>query len=321
MYCEYSYIMDNIDIKIPQKKIRHLSFSGGCTWGFNAFGIICHAIKVGFLCMEDIQTIYATSIGVMASVLLILKIDIDIIRNYIIKRPWGNSISITINSIIDSYQKKGICDKKIFEDLFFPLLKSLDLSTDITLQQFYDYTGVELHIFTTEINKFELIDLSYKTHPEWVLINAIYVSCSIPNVFIPLFIEDKCFLDGGILLNDPIYKCIENCINCGYNTDEILSVSMIRGNDDNIMNATCDESINTNIFDFNRILIQKILYVIQNDNEKPPILYEIKTVCNTNNIDDFMLIINSAEIREKLIIEGSEMMDEWIKNGCVTKCC
>lgn len=295
--------------------IKHLSISGGASWGITAFGSLYKAIDCGFIDLKTIESIYAISIGSILAAFFLLKIEPDILMNYIIKRPWENVWKFSLDTIINSYKTKGIFDKKIIVDFFSSLLKSVDLSIDITLQQFYQYSGVELHIYSTEINRFELIDISFKTHPEWLLLDAIYVSCSIPNIFSPLFIDEKCYLDGAVLLNDPSSKCIDNVINNGGAIDEIFSISMdIKKDDGNSIDNTWNIFPETNILEFNQVLIRKLLYKIQQNiikdtrMENTDLVYELKTVCNTNTMDDIIQIMNSSDIRKQLIEEGIEQM-------------
>ena len=72
---------------------------------------------------------------------------------------------------------------KTIEEIFVPLFSGKDISIDITLQDFYDITKKEIHIFTTDVMRFEVVDISYKTHPDWKLIDAVYASSSIPIIF------------------------------------------------------------------------------------------------------------------------------------------
>ena len=300
---------------IPQNKIKHLSISGGATWGIHALGMMIHAIQTGFVDMKEIQSVYATSVGTVVSAMLLLNIDFDVLTNYLIKRPWHRIYTLNINTIVDSYQKKGMFDRKLLEELFSSLLKSVDLSTNITLQQFYEYTGgVDFHIYTTELNRFELIDMSYRTHPDWLLLDAIYASCTIPNLFSPIFRENGCYLDGGIFLNDPISKCIQYVVENGGNIDEILSISIDMKNKGDMNNNWFINS-DTNLFDFNRILIRKLLHEIQLKcpiEIEPKLLYKIQTECNTNTMDDIISIMNSSDIRKRLLEEGIEKMREFL---------
>ena len=294
-------------------KIKYLSISGGASWGITAFGSLYQAIQSGFIDLQNIEAVFAISVGSILATFFLLKIEPDILMNYIIKRPWENVWKFSLDTIINSYKTKGMFDKKIIGDFFSPLLKSVDLPMDMTLQQFYEYTGVEFHIYTTEINHFELVDISFKTHPEWLLLDAIYVSCSIPNIFSPIFIDEKCFLDGAVLLNDPSSECIDHVLNIGGSIDEIFSISM---DTQNQKNEICLPE--TNILEFNRILIRKLLYTIRQNSikhekiENPNLLYELKTVCHTNSIDDIIQIMNSSDMRKQLVEEGIEKMTSFL---------
>ena len=303
-------LQENVETK-KTPEIKHLSISGGGLWGFNGFGIMYKAIQDKFIDINTIESIYATSIGSIISTMILLKIDIDILKNYIIRRPWGNVWKITIDDIILSYQKKGIFDKKIIVEFFSSLLKSVDLSLDITMQQFYEYSGVELHIYTTEINRFEVVDLSFKTHPDWLLLDAIYASCSIPSVFSPIITDEQCFIDGCIFLNDPSSKCIDDVLQKGGSIDQIFSVAK-KWNGTKY--STSKEIQDANIFEFNRLLINKLLYVIQEiqiSEQKMTPVYEIKTFCSAYSVDDVISIMNSSEIRKRMIDEGIDNAKEY----------
>jgi predicted acylesterase/phospholipase RssA len=68
-----------------------------------------------------------------------------------------------------------------------PALQGKDMNTNITFQEFYDRTGIELHFIVTELNKFVTVDFSYKTHPQQQVIEAAYMSCCYPFVFTPIY--------------------------------------------------------------------------------------------------------------------------------------
>ena len=97
---------------------------------------------------------------------------------YVIERPWHDAIKVTAKQIFDSYYNKGLFNKKLAEIIFKPLLEAKELSINVTLQEFYEYSNIDLHIFTFELNKFETIELSAYNSPN------IRVVGSINNVFI-----------------------------------------------------------------------------------------------------------------------------------------
>jgi len=75
-------------MEIAQRKIKHIVVSGGSVWGFSSFGILFQSITTGFLHMDDIQTMHCTSAGSIICVMLSLKIDHNLLKEYIIQRPW-----------------------------------------------------------------------------------------------------------------------------------------------------------------------------------------------------------------------------------------
>ena len=75
---------------------------------------------------------------------------------------------------------------KVFENAFKPLLDAKDLSIHITLKEFYMYSKIELHFYSFEINQFKTEDISYLTHPELSLIDAVMMSSSLPILVTPV---------------------------------------------------------------------------------------------------------------------------------------
>jgi hypothetical protein len=105
--------------------------------------------------------------------MLCLKYDWETLNNYVINRPWKDAFPITTKQVLEAYSNKGLYDKRIADIIFKPLLEAKDLSLKTTLKELYDYSNIELHIYTVEINSFSLVDLSYKTHPNLLLTNAV----------------------------------------------------------------------------------------------------------------------------------------------------
>ena len=79
---------------------------------------------------------------------------------------------------------------------------------NITLKELYEYSNIELHFFTFEINHFKLEDISYLTHPHLSLMVAIQMTCGLPILLTPVCLDDKCYTDGGIICNYSLTKKI-----------------------------------------------------------------------------------------------------------------
>ena len=285
--------------------IKHIVISGGGATGFIYYGLLKETNRLGLWSYENIKSIYGTSVGGIIAVFLCLQYDWDSLDDYLIKRPWNNVFKFNMYSIIDSYQKRGIFDIKPIEEIMMPLFKGKDLSIDITMKEFYEATNIELHLFATELNVYELIDFSYKTHPDWRLVDVIYSSAGLPVMFSPKIVDNKCYCDGGVISNYPL----KQCINDGNNVNEILGMRT------KIVKPTrpaLDE--NSSLLDFLMMIINnysKKMLVLNNIDAK--IIHEYIVESEIPSLYNISLVINDAEERIKLINKGIELGSKpWI---------
>ena len=189
--------------------IKHLIIAGGGPMGLQFMGAVEYLNTAGFWLRENIESIYATSIGTFVGAIVCLNYDWETINKYLIERPWHDVFKLNGKQIMDSFYLKGLYNKKIIETTFKPLLEAKDLSVNTTLKELYEYSKIEFHLFTFEQNKFEVVDLSYKTHPDLMLVQAIFMSSAIPGIFVPTIMDDGCYIDGGVMANYPLSYCIE----------------------------------------------------------------------------------------------------------------
>jgi NTE family protein len=289
-----------------QRKIKHLVISGGSIWGLSAFGIIYQAISCGFLNTDDIVSIYGTSVGSVVGLIISLKIDHNIIKDFLINRPCEILYKKSMCSVLEVFDRKGLIQHNFFIDFFSPLLKSVDLEMNITMKELYDYNGIEFHIYVTELNSFKLVDISYKTHPDWEVLEAISASCSIPLLFSPLIKDNKCYIDGGFFLNYPISKCIENV----ENRDEIFGILL--GGDYTINSSINSES---NIFDLLNVLLNRIINNIDYFSTKKTLNtpYEIQYYLRETTLDFCLQVLHNKEDRKYLVYNGINQFKEKFK--------
>lgn len=288
---------DDTPSKNNQRKIKHIVISGGSIWGLSAYGIIYEAICCGFLNIDDIASIYGTSIGAIIGLICSLKIDHNIIKDFLINRPWENIYKRSLSSVLEIFDKKGFIQQNFFIESFTPLLKAVDLELNITMKELYCYNGIDFHIYVTELNSFHLVDISHKTHPDWLVLDAITASCSIPLLFSPLIKENNCYIDGGFFLNYPISKCIENV----ENHDEILGILL--GGDYNIISSINSES---NIFDLLNVLLNRVINNIDYFSTKKTgnTPYEIHYFLKETTLDFCIEVLYNKEDRHHLLYSG-----------------
>ena len=200
--------------------IRHLVISGGGEMGFSFYSALRESNKSGFWDIKNIESIYSTSVGSIFAIPIALlpHFGWDIYDDFVLKRPWHKVFNIHFGNFANSFHKKGVFTKEIMHEILKPIFNAIDMPLNITFKEFYEYTNIDLHMMTTELTQFELIDLSYKTHPDWEILDAVYCSAGLPILFAPHFLEDRIYLDGGFISNYPINRCLANV----ENPDEIL---------------------------------------------------------------------------------------------------
>lgn len=291
--------------KIINDEIKHLVISGGGPVGFSIYGAAKYLSKVGIWDISNIKTIYGTSIGAYIGIVLSLKYEWEILDEYFIKRPWEKLIDISPESIFNIWNSKGFLGKEFITEALRPLLEAKDLSIDITLEDFFKYNDIELHMFTVDINSFPLqsTDISYKTHPNFKLIDALYMTTAAPFMFKPFIIGESCFVDGGVINNYPIDNCLKNT-KC--NHSEILSFRCILSINNELKNEK-PKMINedTTLYEYWAYLMKLFIKYINTDNKQTIIINTVNCVLNDiNDYSDWINILSEKEEREKYIKIG-----------------
>lgn len=290
--------------------IKHLVIGGGGPFGLCALGALKYLHDKNFWNISNIQSIYATSIGAVVAIYLSLKYDYEYIEEYLVKRPWEKIFEeIGIENIFELYNNKGLINaRSIFLKKYSILFEAKGLSPNITMKEFYDYSGIEFNFITCDANRFTRVIISHKTHPDIELITALCMTSAFPVIFTPVIIDDKCYIDGGIFSNYAVNICLQET---GCKNEEVLGIKKYQSSDINegLINDDSNiidflEKITLNIF--NRINDELIL-------EKIP--YEV--VCNMSvftTYDAWTQVPFSSEHRNNLIQYGSKVAEEIYEN-------
>lgn len=282
--------------------IKHLVISGGGPIMIQILAAIQELENNKYLDMNEIETIYGTSAGGILAVIFSLKFDWETLNNYIIKRPWQDVFSIKIQNILDSYKNKGIFTTNTVEKCFKPLLDAKDIPLDITLEDFYKITKIEIHMFAFEMNEYTVVDISYKTHPNLQLLKAVQMTSALPVLMTPVFIDDKCFMDGGIGCNYPLNFCIES----GKNPDEIMGFKNKYSDIKTIIN---NEST---LLDYILNFLFKAILSIENNYIQPAIKNQILFDTNYVTFDTLRYAISSSEVRKTLFEKGKQTANDFL---------
>ena len=282
--------------------IKHLVINGGGPTGMLCYGAIKHLFEAECIRLDNIKSIYGTSAGAIIATIISLKYDWKTLDDYFLKRPWSKVFKMEPDNFINMYYNKGMFQVSMVGEMLKPLLTAKDLTEEITLKEYYEYNQIDLHFFTVEMNSFQKIDVSHKTHPDLSLIIALEMSSAVPILFKPVIDGDKCYVDGSLFDNYPINECLhqEEC-----NEDEVLGIKNKWSNMEQIINNEM------NVFQYLQASMSQIIKFIQIESDPKPIRYELKCICD-KKLADFSTwfdYLTNTEMMNELIDQGKSYAD------------
>jgi NTE family protein len=285
--------------------IKHLVLSGGGPTMIQTLGALHYLSINNIINLNNIKSIYGTSAGAIVGTLICLKYDWESVNDYIIERPWNDVFKIKVDTIFDAYKKKGLFDIKTVERCFKPLFDAKDIPLNITLEDFYNYSNIELHMYAFDINEFKLQDISHITYPKLPLLQSIQMTCSLPLIVSPVCIDNKCFMDGGIICNYPIKYCINNI----ENHDEILGIKNQYDTDNTInMNINSESTI----IDYILAFLFKTIQSLSKKEEIPSVNNEIICDATLMSVSYLKNVLGSLELRKQLFDAGTESAKKFV---------
>jgi hypothetical protein len=279
-------------------EIKHIVISAGGGSGLSFYGILRESFKAGFWNFENLETVHSTSVGaiIMVAIPIVQTIGWDSCDDFLIKRPWERLFEISTEKLMNSYKNVGVFGEEVISQTIQPLLSSVDLSLNTTLKEFYEFSGIETHWYLTNLDEYRLEDVSYKTHPDWTILQATYGSCALPFMFKPCVVGGVSYSDGGFFCGYPMIHCVKNV----ENTDEIFGICK-NGYDKNKPNTKKTEY--GNMMDYLTDIVLKTIDCLEQekvDNVK-------NVICISDEIATMMSIIQifkTAESRRRKIEEG-----------------
>jgi predicted acylesterase/phospholipase RssA len=288
--------------------IKHIVITGGGPTGLISYGALKYLFKKGFVNIENIKSIYGTSIGGIFGTMISLNYDWDTLDDYIMKRPWEKVFYINPDDFFNLFYTKGLFSFNVVQEFLSKLLEAKDLSINITLKEFYEYTNIDHHYFTVEADTLKRIDLSYKTHPNLSLIKALEMTTAFPIFCKPVFWENKCYIDGGLLDNYPVKLCIEN-EKC--DKTEILGIRNKYS-----LNSKQNIQENMNLLEYLQIILGNIVIKLQSEHLMEEFIpYEVNCFCDKNisNYTEWVSYITEVDKRKELVNYGEDCSEIFLK--------
>ncbi len=295
------------------KKIRHLVLSGGGDIGISFFGALRASNEAGFWNIEDIQSIYATSAGSLFGtvIALIQHVSWETLDVFFKKRPWEQVFDVNVDSVLKSFANCGILGRETAYKFLSPVLLASDLGKDVTMREFFEHTGIDMHYMTTNLDKFELVDVSHKTHPDWKVVEAVYASCALPVMFQPITIDGTKYADGAIFCNFPIKQCLANVDD----PDEIFAMQKVEKSFDTTDPHNEEpKKPNNDLLTYLGDILLKLLYSVSRENEHGNLIKHIlRFPSNKTNLFDIYRCAAETEYRIGLRDEGIRLWEEFFQ--------
>jgi predicted acylesterase/phospholipase RssA len=155
---------------------------------------------------------------------------------------------------------------------------------------------------TVQLDNFELVDVSYKTHPYWTVVEAVYASSCAPIFFKPFMKKGKLYTDGGIISNYPLQRCMENV-----EKDEgVLGICVNNISIGEKSNVDFNSEIGENLYEYLQHIVKNLCRRANKTllRSKPTI--EVIVPTTIVPIHDLYSFANSVDVRKRLIEHGGE---------------
>lgn len=182
--------------------IKNIVFSGAGLRIYTFLGFIKALNEYDLL--KNITSIIGTSSGSLIAVLCILDFSYNEIEEIILKINASNLKNINSDNIINFFKDFGVDDGKNFERIINIILNIKVKNENITFKELYELTHKKLIITATCVNTMDIEYFDHETTPDISLKKVLLMSISIPLIFKPIKIDNKYYVDGGLISHYPI---------------------------------------------------------------------------------------------------------------------
>lgn len=184
--------------------ISNLVIEGGGFKSFACLGSIKYLEQESLF--DNIQNFAGSSSGSIICFLLVCGFKSDEIRDFVFSKNWNKIFKD--NFIVQMYNiatRYGLNNGNNFMKNIESFIKKRGISKNVTFKELYEITGKILVITGTNLNTSTTCYFSHKYYPDMKILTAIRISISIPYFLTSVKIKDDYYVDGGILVNFPLY--------------------------------------------------------------------------------------------------------------------
>ena len=182
--------------------IDTLVLAGGGLKGFCIIESINLLIINKIISLKQIKNYYATSVGTIISLLLVIGYNMDELHFFINNFNF-NKLSDDVD-VSDLFEYFGLSTGKSIMSVIQSLLYEKINQYDITFEKLYQRFNKKINIITTNITTRSEEVFSFENTPSTSVLIAIRMSIAVPIIFTPVCYNGCQYLDGGLVNNFPI---------------------------------------------------------------------------------------------------------------------
>lgn len=252
-------------------KIRELCFAGAANRGIAYLGVLKYMEENDLLKLERFVGV---SIGSFVGICFILGYSAEDLIKMVIDKQLLEFQDISIHSF---FNNSSILEGEKYRKWIWETIEK-KIDPMITMLELYRITSIDLYIGSVCINNSKGNYMEYfnhVSHSDIPLYYAIIASMSIPFVFPPVVINDKMYIDGGVINNFPMdllkgenawgfYISSKDIIprvgDVSYFTKmyQIFTSGNMKRKNDSRVNVVCIDARDYMIIDFNLSIDNKI---------------------------------------------------------------
>ena len=182
--------------------IENIVFSGAGSRIYIFLGFIKALDEHNIL--SNIKSVIGTSSGALIAVLCVLDFKYSEIEEIMLKINTSNLKNIIIENIINFFNDYGLDDGKNFHRIIKIILNIKVKNENITFKELFELTNKRLIITATCVNNMNIEYFDHINTPDIPVITVLLMSISIPIIFKPIKLENKYYVDGGLISHYPI---------------------------------------------------------------------------------------------------------------------
>ena len=190
-------------------KIDTLILSGGGPSGIAYFGIFESLFENDILKrdLSGIKEILTTSIGILCSFCLILRLSMDVGKEVALGYDISKMLKMDDIKIDNLLVEFGLFDTNGIRNIFKSILKNFKGLDDINLIDLYEISEIKLNVKVFNVTKKKIEYISHETDPELSIITLAEMTTAIPIFFKPVEYNGYKYVDGGLRGHFPIEEC------------------------------------------------------------------------------------------------------------------